>query len=110
MVDKDSFITLTQTLDSLRDVVLAEFALTELDNEKDTAKSKEETQKFAGDMLIRIQELVKKIASSQQAEWLRLNPIRAKDFEAHVKILRESKEAGPCPPGFESVGGVCVRM
>ncbi|MEP7074561.1 MAG: hypothetical protein ABI878_02025 [Acidobacteriota bacterium] len=109
MIDKESFISLTQTLDSLRDLALAEFALIELDNAKDATKSTKETKEFAEFVLKAVQGLRGDIAVKHQQEWIRLNPSRAKDFAAHIAGLEKSVSAS-CPPGFHEVGGVCVRV
>ena len=109
VVDINSYVSLTQTLDAFRDLALTEFALIELDHKKDAAKSAEETRKFAEFVLDVVRGFRRQIAVDHQQEWLRLNPIRAKQFNDHIASLSEPKSA-ICPPGFHEVGGVCVRI
>lgn len=53
--------------------------------------------------------LLGEIAIERQAEWHKLNPVRAKQFQAHAEKLLENTASG-CPPGFQEVDGICVRI
>lgn len=109
MANNDSYISLRKSLDSFSDVALAEFALIELDNEKNSIKSDEETKKFSDFVSNKVTGLLEEIAARQQAEWLRLNTVRAKKFKAHAdELLKNARSA--CPPGFHEVNGHCIPI
>ena len=100
MENEDSYISLRKSLDSFSDVALNEFALIKSD------AGKQEFSDFVSD---KVKGLLREIAIKQQAEWRKLNPDRAKDFQAHAEKLSENP-ALSCPPGFHEVDGICVRI
>ncbi len=109
MSNNDSYISLRKSLDSFRDVALAEFALIELDNEKNPIKSDEETKKFSDFVSNKVTGLLEEIAAKHHVEWGRVNTISAKKFEEHAKeLLKNARSA--CPPGFQEVNGHCIRI
>lgn len=100
MTKDESFISMRKSLDSFTDVALAEFDLIESEQGK---------EEFSGFVLKKVKEFLSQIAAQHQAEWLRLNPARAKQFETHAENLLTPSKLG-CPPGFQEVGGICVRI
>lgn len=108
--DRDNFISVTQTLDSLRDLAITEFSLIELFHKDNPEKSAEETKKFFEFVLKKAQDFRQEIATSHQEEWKRINPQKIPIFEKHIEKISDPATGGPCPPGFHEVDGVCVRV
>jgi hypothetical protein len=100
MSPEDSYIILRKSLDSFSDVALTEFDLIESDDEK---------QEFSEFVLKKVKEFLNEIAVAHQHEWKKLNPVRARQFQAHAERLSEKKSSG-CPPGFQEIDGICVRV
>ncbi len=101
MEDKETYIRLSKSLDSLRDVALAEIELIESEGEKTG---------FANFVINNVKELLEEIARSREQEWLQLNVPQAEKFKKHAQVLLSLNAPSACPPGFVEVDGICVRL
>jgi hypothetical protein len=104
MANNDALNGLKKSLDSFSDVALAEFALTELDNEKDPNKSDKEQQEFADSMRKKVIAFLEDNRDERRPVWDRVEVTHAKDFKAPA-----GTKSSLCPPGFHEEGGICVR-
>ena len=100
MPDKDLYIKLRKTLDSLSNVALAEYNLKETDENK---------QIFVDFVNEKVKNFLGELADRETKEWLSLASKRAKEFEDHAKVLI-GERFPQCPPGFIEVDGICVPI
>ena len=101
MENKDIYISFRKSLDSYRDVLLAEIQLIADDTEK---------EQFAEAVTSKIKELLKENARERAPMWWEQNVAQAKKFMDHAEALLSANPPGDCPPGFELVDGICVRI
>jgi len=100
MEDKEKYISLTKSLDSLRDVALAEIRLIESEKEK---------TEFAEFMRIGVIRWLGEIAQERGSRWKEMNDAQSKKFAKHAETLLSNPSAD-CPPGFIEVDGICVPI
>jgi hypothetical protein len=101
MKDKEAYIRLSQSLDSLRDVAFAEIRLIESEAGK--------TQ-FSNFVTGKVKVLLGEIAKQQKDAWLKVNNAQAQKFIDHAQALLSAKAPSSCPPGFVEVNGICVPI
>jgi hypothetical protein len=101
MENKELYISCRKSLDSYRDVVLAEIELIEGEKEK---------EKFANAVTARISELLKGISAEFSVSWREQNAAQAEKFRKHADALLSLAPPSDCPPGFEFNGKICVRI
>lgn len=102
MEDKETYNRLRKSLDSLKDVALAEIELIQSEPEK---------IEFANFVTERVKGLLKKIAAERQEEWKKLAADGDIKVQRHVEALSSAEEMPSlCPPGFVEVDGICVRL
>ncbi len=101
MKNKELYISFRKSLDSYRDVVIAEIELIEGDEEK---------EKFAVAVIDKIKDLLGDIAKARGPWWKKQNAAQAEKFKTHAEALLSANAPTECPPGFESVNGICVRI
>jgi hypothetical protein len=101
MEDKETYTNLTKTLDSLRDMVLAEIRL---------IKTEEEKVEFAEFMTEKVNGWRKDLASDRRAFWKQINASMAGKLRSHATELLSANPPLSCPPGFVEVEGVCVPI
>ncbi len=100
MPNKDSYIKLRKSLDSLSSVSLAEYNLLETEIDK---------QEFTDFVTKQVEQFLKEVAVRHSAEWRKSGHKRAKQFTEHAKSL-EAEMPTQCPPGFHEVDGICVPI
>jgi hypothetical protein len=100
MEDKEKYIGLTKSLDSIRDVALAEIRLIE---------SEEERTKFADFVTERAKLLLSDIADKRRQKWWEMNDAQSKKFQQHAQELLLNPSTA-CPPGFREENGICVPI
>lgn len=100
MEDKETYTGLTKSLDSLRDIILAEVRLIETEEEK---------TEFADFATKRVKAWIKEIAEKRRDEWRKMNSIHSKKFQNHAELLL-SNPSEACPPGFIEIDGICVPI
>lgn len=101
MENKELYINFRKSLDSYRDVLLAEIELINDEGEK---------EQFAVAVNNKIKVLLREIAKTQGPAWEKLNAAQAAKFTRHAQALTAAKAPGDCPPGFELIDGICVRI
>ena len=102
MEDEAGYISLRKSLDSLRDVVLADYALFETSEEK---------KHFSDFVTQKIIIFLKNNAVGNQAMWDKVAESRAKAYKSHAQSLLEARVApSGCPPGFREEDGICVPI
>jgi len=100
--DEAAYISLRKSLDSLRDVVLADYALFETPEEK---------KGFSDFVTQKIIVFLKHNSDGNQAMWDRVAESRAKAYTSHAQALLEARVAPSlCPPGFREEDGICVPI
>lgn len=100
MEDKETYTGLTKSLDSLRDIILAEIRLIESEDEKTD---------FADFATGRVKLWIKEIAGERRDEWVKMNNAQSEKFQKHAELLL-SNPSKNCPPGFIEVDGICVPI
>ena len=100
MENKELYINFRKSLDSYRDVLLAEIQLIEGDTEK---------EQFAVAVTNKIKDLLKENARKRAPMWQEQNAAQAKKFMDHAEALLANKPS-LCPPGFRDENGICVPI
>ncbi len=101
MKNKDIYISFRESLDSYKEVLLAEIQLIEDDQEK---------EQFAIAVTNKIKALIEENANERSPLWSKQNAIQAQKFMDHAKALLSANPPSACPPGFELIDGICVRI
>lgn len=95
-----TYRSLRQSLDSFRDVALAQYAL---------SQTSEERIELSGFVLKTVKDFLQKIALKHRADWKKSNPASAKKIRAQAETMATSPSQ--CPPGFVDNGqGQCVPI
>lgn len=100
MENEDTYISLRKSLDSLRDVALADYALIETDAGK---------KHFSDFVTEKVNEFLRKNALMRREEWERVADSRAEAYTKHAQELLANKPS-ICPPGFQEIDGICVPI
>ena len=100
MENKDVYTSMRNSLDSLRDVMLAELRLID---------SEEGKIAFADFATGKVKGWLKEIAKARKKEWEKMNNAQSKKFQSHAEALL-SNPSKACPPGFIEVDGICVPI
>lgn len=106
MENEEAYINMRKSLDSMRDVALADYALIE---------SAEDKKIFADFVTESVRAFISANAENHRDLWHNAEGGRAKAFTEHAEdlLLDEafSKAVTPnCPPGFKEVDGLCVPI
>lgn len=100
MENEDSYIGMRKSLDSLRDVALADYALIE------TSEGK---KRFSDFVTKKVQAFLKENAQLSRNVWKKVADSRAEEYTKHAQELL-AEESSLCPPGFHEVDGICVPI
>jgi hypothetical protein len=101
MKNKDAYTSMRNSLDSLRDVALAEIRLIESEDEK---------TKFADFITKKVIGWLDEIADERRDEWAGMNDSQIKKYQTHAELLSLNHPSAACPPGFIEIDGICVPI
>lgn len=106
MADDEAYIRLRDSLDSFRNVALAEYAAIERSAEPTRAK---EARSYSDFVRERVVDFLSKNKARRKDDWGKSAAGDAQAFEDHAKNVL-AKVTQLCPPGFEEKNGVCVPI
>ena len=100
MENEEAYISMRKSLDSLRDVALADYALIESDAGK---------KHFSDFVTEKVKAFLKENALLSRNVWDMVADDRAEALTNHAQELL-AKQSSMCPPGFREENGLCVPI
>ena len=99
--NNEAYINMRKSLDSLRDVVLADYALIETEDEQ---------KNYSDFVTENVKAFLNQNAGMQQEVWNSVEDKRIQSYRNHAEHLLANKDFSLCPPGFRDENGICVPI